>query len=42
MLEKVSVIQGAHLQGSLFPVVKAERLSDLIYPDVTLHTPSQQ
>jgi len=42
MLEKVSAIQGAHLQGSLFPVVKAERLSDLIYPDVTLHNPSQQ
>ncbi len=42
MLEKVSTLNGAQLQGSLFPVVKAERLGDLIYPDVTLHTPSQQ
>lgn len=42
LLEKVSLLNGAQLQGSLFPVVKAERLTDLIYPDVSLHTPSQQ
>jgi len=42
LLEKVSSLSGAQLQGSLFPVVKAERLSDLIYPHVTLTTPSQQ
>ncbi len=42
MLEKVSTLSGAQLQGNLFPVVKAERLGDLIYPDVTSHTPSQQ
>ncbi|WP_349306833.1 EAL domain-containing protein [Pantoea sp. EA-12] len=42
LLEKVSQLNGAQLQGNLFPVVKAERLSDLIYPDVSSHTPSQQ
>nr|WP_231568904.1 EAL domain-containing protein [Pantoea rodasii] len=42
LLEKVSQLNGAQLQGNLFPVVKAERLSDLIYPDVSLHTPSKQ
>lgn len=42
MLEKVTELSGAQLQGSLFPVVKAERLNDLIYPDVTLNSPSQQ
>ncbi|MDZ7278617.1 EAL domain-containing protein [Pantoea eucrina] len=42
MLEKVSMLNGALLQGSLFPVVKAEHLSTLMSPDVNLLTPSQQ
>ncbi|WP_343554365.1 EAL domain-containing protein [Pantoea sp.] len=42
MLDKMTTLNGAHLQGSLFPVVKAERLNDLIYSDLNLHTPSQQ
>lgn len=42
MMEKMSTLSGAQLQGSLFPVVKAERLNDLIYSDMNLHTPSQQ
>lgn len=41
LLEKVSTLTGAQMQGSLFSVVQAERLNDLIYPDVTLQTPSQ-
>lgn len=42
MMEKITTLSGAQLQGSLFPVVKAERLNDLIYSDLNLHTPSQQ
>lgn len=42
MMEKMTTLSGAQLQGSLFPVVKAERLNDLIYSDLNLHTPSQQ
>ena len=39
MLEKAATLSGAHLQGSLFSVVKAERLNDLIYPAMNLHSP---
>lgn len=42
LLEKVTTLNGAQMQGALFPVVKADRLGDLIYPHVTLTTPSQQ
>ncbi len=40
MLEKATALSGAHLQGSVFSVVKAERLHDLIYSAVNLHSPS--
>lgn len=40
IMEKMATLTGAQLQGSLFPVVQAERLNDLIYSDLNLHTPS--
>lgn len=42
LLSKVSDLTGVHIQGNVFPVVKAERLEDLITPFLTQTTPSQQ